>query len=123
MKLVAWILCLYPRLEDSIRGIRLFPRMRTLGYARGARRWVLTLRAVSEHALVSLKLILDARDHANHSLRRARSREAYFRWACSFGAQFRTESDRARCCESKFGRVVSTEPRGTSEMSETSRGA
>ena len=97
--------------------------MRTLGYACEARRWVLTLRAVSEHALVSLKLILDARDRANHILRRAQSSEAYFGWACSFGTQFRTESDRARYCESKFGRVVSTEPRRSSEMSETSRGA
>ena len=95
MELVAWILYLYPRLEDSIRGIRLFPRMRTLGYARGARRRVLTLRAVSEHALVSLKLISDARDRVNRSFTRARSSEAYFGWACSFGTRFRTESDRA----------------------------
>jgi len=97
--------------------------MRTPGYARGVRRRVLTLRAVSEHALVSLELISDARDHANRSLRCARSSEAYFGWACSFGTQFRTESDRARCCESEFGRVVTAESRGTSEMSETSRGA
>jgi len=69
--------------------------MRTLGYARGARRWVLTLRAVSEHALVSLKLISDARDRANRILRRAQSSKSYFGWACSFGTRFWTESDRA----------------------------
>ena len=65
MKLVAWILYLYPRLEDSIRGIRPFPRMKTLGYTGGTHGWVLTLRAVSEHALVALKLILEAWDCAN----------------------------------------------------------
>ena len=97
--------------------------MRTLGYARGARRWVLTLCAVLKHVLVSLELIPDARDCANRILRRARSSESYFGWACSFGTRFWTKSDRARCCESKIGRVVSTEPRGTSEMSEMSRGA
>ena len=69
--------------------------MIALGYADGVRGWVLMLYAVSEHAIVSPKLISDSRDRANRILRRARSREAYFGWACSFGTRFRTKSDRA----------------------------
>ena len=93
--------------------------MRTLGYADGVCGWVLMLHAVLEHALESLKLILDARDRANRILRRARSSEVYFRQECSFGTQFWTESDQARSCTSKFGHVVLAEPRGTLERSKS----